>query len=210
MTEKVPFSAACERNKDPILQVISPHLRRAKTVLEIGSGSAQHAVHFAQAFTQLTWQTSDQAPGMAGIIAQCQHAKLSNLLMPVELDVNQKPWFEATTVFDLVYSANTMHIMTSADIHAFFSGLPSILSEGGVLILYGPFKFNQAFTSDSNADFDKQLRARGVGSAIRDFEWIDALAQQRGFRLIEHHKMPAHNECFIWKINTALPTHAPH
>ena len=200
MTETVPFSAACERNKQPILQAIAQHLSNSKTVLEIGSGTAQHAVHFAQAYPQLTWQTSDQADYLAGIIAQCQRAKLRNLLAPLELNVNQPRWLTTSIVFDVVYSANTMHIMTRSDVHSFFNGLPAVLNEKGKLILYGPFKFNGAFTSDSNAAFDSQLRARGVGSAIRDFEWVDALAQQQGLRFIEHHKMPANNDCLIWQL----------
>jgi len=125
----IPFSPACERNKDVILEVISTYLKKADSVLEIGSGTAQHAVHFAKNFPRVTWQTSDQQQYLAGIDAQLVSAKssnvsLQNLLAPVVLNVNQSSWIATANTYDIIYTANTLHIMTWSDVQAFFKNLP--------------------------------------------------------------------------------------
>jgi len=195
----LPFSAACERNKDAILSVIKAPLSIAGSVLEIGSGTGQHAIHFAHAFPQLIWQTSDQNYYLEGIRAQLDNAKLDNVAYPLELNVNQTPWLSKVQVFDVVYSANTLHIMTDSDVVSFFQGLPSVSQAGSYLIIYGPFKYQGKFTSQSNAEFDQALRLRGCGSSIKEFDDVNRLAKREGFQLLHDHAMPANNQCLIWR-----------
>ncbi|MCH2189844.1 MAG: class I SAM-dependent methyltransferase [Gammaproteobacteria bacterium] len=194
----IPYSEACERNKDPILAVLQPYLNHTDSVLEIGSGTAQHAVYFAAANPHLYWQTSDQTTYIEGINAQLSVAKVDNVKKPLVLDVNQNPWLEKSTKFDLVYSANTFHIMSASDVEAFFNGLSDVLNRNGTLVVYGPFNYSGRFTSDSNASFDQRLRERGEGSSIKDFEWVNELATNEGLSLSEDVRMPANNQCLIW------------
>lgn len=199
MPEILPFSAACERNKDVILDVINPYLQTAEAVLEIGTGTAQHAIHFARAHPGLVWQTSDQAQYLDGIRAQLNHTQLDNVLPPFQLDVNQPQWGEGVSLYSLVFTANTFHIMTWSDVQAFFKGLHQVINDTATLIVYGPFKYGGAFTSESNVAFDQSLRSRGCGSAIRDFEAVNELAEGIGFKLLADHKMPANNQCVVWQ-----------
>lgn len=133
------------------------------------------------------------------VLAQLRHANLINLPDPLTLDVNQSTWIESADKFDVVHSENTLHIMDEPSVQAFFKGLPSVMNEGAHLIVYGPFKYAGEFTSESNAGFDLSLRSRGVGSAIRDFEWINEMAQAQGLRLLVDQSMPANNQCLIWQ-----------
>ncbi len=196
---EIPYSEACERNKDPILTVLSEHFKHAKSVLEVGSGTAQHAIYFSQQTPNLSWQTSDRLEYHDGILAQLAVAGVGNVLPPLELDVNQPVWVENRATYDLIYTANTIHIMAEPDVVAFFSGLPKVLKPDGKLVIYGPFKYAGKFTSDSNAAFDQSLRSRGVGSGIRDFEWLNELAASCGLALLSDHSMPANNQCLIWQ-----------
>jgi len=200
----IPFSEACERNKDVILETIKPHLEKVATLLEVGSGTAQHAIHFSQAFSSLQWQTSDQHEYLEGIHAALDNAKstghvLDNVLYPLELDVNQAIWVKNGQCFEAVYTANTFHIMSHEDVEQFFAGLGAVTRVGAYLIVYGPFKYKAKFTSESNANFDASLRSRGVGSAIRDFEDVNKLAHAQGFDLLKDYSMPANNQCLVWQ-----------
>lgn len=198
---QIPFSEACERNKDPILNVVGEHFDTAKNVLEIGSGTGQHAVYFARSKPHLLWQTADQAEYLDGIHAQLDVANVDNVLRPLSVDVKQAVWVADATKFDLVYTANTFHIMAESDVKAFFSGLSNVLQPNGVVIVYGPFKYQGEFTSESNASFDQRLQERGVGSGIREFEWVNQLANEAGLSLLADHVMPANNQCLIWSAN---------
>jgi len=195
----IPFSPACERNKEVILDVIRLNLSAVSSVLEIGSGTAQHGVHFARAFPKLKWQTSDQNAYLPGIHAQLEDAQVSNVLPPLKLNVSQALWVPDHRRFPLIYTANTFHIMAWDEVCAFFAGVQTVVSDKAQIIVYGPFKYAGRFTSDSNAEFDVSLRSRGIGSAIRDFEAVDQLARAAGFTLIADHKMPANNQCLIWQ-----------
>jgi hypothetical protein len=204
MNTVIPFSEACERNKDVILETIKPYLEKVNSVLEVGSGTAQHAIHFSQALSSLQWQTSDQHEYLEGIRAALNNAKLighglDNVLYPLELDVSQALWVKNGQCFDAVYTANTLHIMSHEDVEQFFSGLGTITRVDAYLIVYGPFKYQERFTSESNASFDASLRSRGVGSAIRDFEVVNKLAQAQGFDLLRDYSMPANNQCLVWR-----------
>lgn len=209
MSITIPFSEACERNKDVILDTIKPHLIDVKNVLEVGSGTAQHALYFSQALRNVQWQTSDQSEYLEGIRAALENARsihsqiedesIDNVLAPLELNVNQSEWVESGRRFDAVYTANTFHIMTEADVKQFFAGLVSVTQLDSYLIVYGPFKYAGEFTSGSNANFDESLRSRGVGSAIRDFELVDDLAKSKDFELVKDYSMPANNQCLVWQ-----------
>jgi cyclopropane fatty-acyl-phospholipid synthase-like methyltransferase len=194
-----PYSEACERNRDPILDVLRVAFADAREVLEIGSGTGQHAVYFARHLPHLTWHASDVAEHHAGINAWIAEAALPNLRAPVALDVREERWPVAAGSVDGVFSANTLHIMDWGAVEAFFRGVASVLKPGGVLAVYGPFNDGGQFTAPSNARFDAMLRARGEGSALRDVEAVDALARGIGLARTLDAPMPANNRTLVWR-----------
>lgn len=191
-----PFSAASERNREPILAVLREHFSDRRHVLEIGTGTGQHAVHFAAALPQLVWQTSDRDENHEGIRLWLAEAALPNTRPPLTLDV-AGVW--PSEHFDAVFSANTLHIMSWAEVEQMFMHLPQVLADDAKLVIYGPFNYNGHFTSDSNAAFDASLRAAVPHRGIRDFEEVDKLAQSAGLHLVEDRTMPANNRCLIWQ-----------
>ncbi len=194
----LPHSDACERNKGPILEILREVFAGCTSVLEIGSGTGQHAVHFATEMPWLVWQPSDRADAMPGLRKRIVYEGPKNLRAPVELDVTQPPW--DVRRMDGVFSANTLHIMSWPEVEAFFANLPAILKPGAVLVIYGPFRYAGQYTSESNASFDEMLHARDPKSGIRDFEAVDALARGIGFVLQADHRMPANNQTLVWKL----------
>ena len=196
MTAK-PHAPATSRNREPILEALRKHLGRSTRVLEIGSGTGEHAVFFASALPHLVWQASDVAENLSGIRAWIDDAALPNLPPPVELDVAQSRWPDAR--FDAVFSANTTHIMSWGEVETMFARLPEVLADDATLVIYGPFNFGGAFTSESNAAFDAQLRAHAPHRGIRDFEKVDALARSAGLALVENRALPANNRCVVWR-----------
>jgi len=193
---------ASERNKGPILEVLRHELAGARALLEIGSGTGQHAVHFAAHLPLLRWQPSEVAALLEPLAQRIQLAHLPNLAAPLALDVRLQPW--PRVAVDAVFSANTLHIMDVAAVADFFRGVGVLLHGGGVLCVYGPFNYQGRYTSDSNAQFDQWLKARDVRSAIRDFEAVDALAREAGLTLAADHAMPANNRTLVWR--RAAPT----
>jgi len=194
-----PYAPSCDRNRDPILQVLQRQFADCRRVLEIGSGTGQHAVHFAAALPQLTWQCSERAEHLPGIAQWLESADLPNTPPPLALDVREGPW--PHTGYDAVFTSNTLHIMGWEAVQAFFAGVGHLLATnaGGMLVVYGPFNYGGAFTSDSNRDFDAWLKARDPASGIRDAEAVDALAQAQGLALQEDVAMPANNRCLVWR-----------
>lgn len=192
-----PFAPACERNRDPILAVLLRHFAGRRQVLEIGSGTGQHAVHFAAAMPWLIWQCSDVADSLPGIRMWLDEAGLGNTPVPLELDVARGPWPDGR--FDAVFSANAVHIMGWPEVQAMFAGMAGILADEATLVLYGPFNYGGDYSSDSNREFDGWLKARDPRSGIRDFEAVDALARGIGLRLVEDAAMPANNRCLAWQ-----------
>lgn len=194
------FSDACERNKQPILDALSHYFTDIKTVLEIGSGSGQHALHFLEAHPHLHWQASDRQPYFDGVAANI--SRYGNDLLPptVYLDVNDD-WAEKMPQpsYEAVYTANTLHIMSALEVERLFAGLPAVTHAQSYLFLYGPFRYQGQYTSPSNADFDQWLKARDPLSGIRDFETITELANAAGFALSHDHPMPANNQLTIWQ-----------
>ena len=191
-----PDAPACARNRDPILQVLRTHFARCRNVLEIGSGTGQHAVYFAAAMPWLEWQCSDRPEYLPGIDAWRVEAGLANTPAPLLLDVAIGPW--PARRFDAVFTANSLHIMGWTEVEAFFAGLSGVLAEQDTLVVYGPFNRGGKFTSDSNRDFDTSLRARDPRMGIRDFEAVDALSNRIGLVLAEDVAMPANNRCLVW------------
>ena len=196
MTGK-PNAPACERNREPILAVLRERFADCRSVLEIGSGTGQHAVHFAAAMPWLAWQCSDVSANLPGIRLWLDEAGLANTPAPQVLDV-MGDW--PVRRFDAVFTANTLHIMGWTEVEAFFAGVDRVLAHGdGVLVAYGPFNYGGAYTSDSNREFDGWLKARDPRSGIRDFEAVDALARGIRLRLADDVAMPANNRTLVWR-----------
>jgi hypothetical protein len=192
-----PFSPACERNREPILSVLRSLFEDRKRVLEIGSGTGQHAVHFAAHLPHLQWQTSDLPDNHPGILAWLNEAQLTNLLPPLSLDAASPSWpsFE----WDAVFTANTCHIMSWHEVEGMFAGVGCGLPSGGKLVVYGPFNYGGRFTGPGNAQFDISLRAGNPLRGIRDFEAVDMLATRHGLNLIDDIAMPADNRLLAWQ-----------
>lgn len=191
-----PSAPSCERNRDPILEVLRQHFADRREVLEIGSGTGQHAVHFAEAMPVLTWQCSDRADNLPGIRLWLDEAGLSNTPPPIELDVGGAWPFHH---YDAVFSANTLHIMGWDEVERLFDRIAGVTTDDAILAIYGPFNYDGRYTSESNAEFDQWLQARGSHMRIRDAEAVDALAEVAGFDLIDDIAMPANNRMRIWQ-----------
>ena len=202
-TIDLPFSPACERNKGPILKALKSTLLGEQMLLEVGSGTGQHGEYFARHLPRVIWQTTDQEHNLLNLTERVSRADLANLLLPFRLDVNDHSWLCETDakvcLYDAVFTANTLHIMDVDSVENFFRGLPLNAKTKAQLIIYGPFRYNGRFTSESNAEFDQSLRSRGVGSAIREIEWIESLAAQGGFVLKADLEMPANNQCLLFE-----------
>jgi cyclopropane fatty-acyl-phospholipid synthase-like methyltransferase len=190
-------SEACERNKRPILAVLREELAASSRVLEVGSGTGQHAVYFAAGLPQLLWQPSELPENLAPLAERIRREGGANVCAPVALDVQDDPWLVARV--DAVFSANTLHIMAWSAVCAFFHGAAAVLSPAGALCVYGPFRFEARHTSDSNAAFDNFLRQRDPASGVRDFEALDAQARAHGLRFSANHALPANNRTLVWR-----------
>ncbi|HAW94128.1 MULTISPECIES: DUF938 domain-containing protein [unclassified Arsukibacterium] len=192
----LPFSQACENNKSPILNVLQKAFTRCSTVLEIGSGTGQHAVHFARNLPHLRWQATDQPVYLAALAERIRRAALPNLPEPLQLDIctDSAPAKAANGLF----TANTLHIMPWPVVEHFFSRLNELTSDNATLCIYGPFNYNRQFSSTSNKAFDQSLKSRDPLMGIRDIENVRQLAQQQGFVLQQDCAMPANNRllCF--------------
>ncbi len=191
-----PFSTASERNREPILAVLEQHFADRGRVLEIGSGSGQHAVHFARGLPHLTWQCADMPGQLPGIRLWLDEAGLANTPAPLVLDVDGA-WPDRR--FDAMFSANTLHIISWEQVLRMFVCLPGVMTDDALLVVYGPFNYGGRFTSASNADFDASLKASAPQMGIRDFEAVNTLAGNAGLELVEDRAMPANNRCLVWR-----------
>jgi len=196
MTQK-PFSQACENNKVPILNVLKTAFSDVDDVLEIGTGTGQHAVFFAEHLAHLSWQPSDVAQHLSGINLWLQDAQLSNINNALALNVLDENW--PVTSVSAVFTSNTLHIMGKVEVERFFEKLGKLLAADGKFCCYGPFNYAGQFTSQSNARFNDWLYQQNPKSAIRDFEWIESLAHAVGLQLVADHKMPANNRLLEWQ-----------
>lgn len=193
-----PYSAACDRNKEPILhvlqQVILPSDRR---LLEVGTGTGQHAVYLAPHFPQLEWFPTDLSVNIPGMNLWFQEAKIPNIQKPVRLDVGKDDFPKLK--FDVVFTANTFHIMHWKECKSFMKLLGNRLREGSRFVVYGPFKYDGKFTSESNAEFDLSLKGRDPLMGIRAFEDVLANMTKNGFELLEDYEMPANNRVLVFQ-----------
>lgn len=194
-----PFSQACENNKDPILSVLKRVFHSPCEVLEIGSGTGQHAVYFAEHLPHVTWQPSDQAMHLPGIDLWINEAKLENIKAPLALDITQKPW--PVSEIDAVFTANTLHILSWESVQVFIESLGEVMRPSAIFCCYGPFNLGGTYTSESNARFDIWLKEQHPLSAIRDLEAVVLLANDAGIKLKEDIEMPANNKLLIWEKN---------
>jgi SAM-dependent methyltransferase len=192
----LPFSAACERNKDPILEVLRIRFADRTRILEIGSGTGQHAVHFARALTHLVWHPTEQLAYLADLALRVKQEGPHNLRAPTVLDVRQTLW--PLRSVDGMFTANTLHIMSWPEVTAMYRGVGAVLAPGGVFCVYGPFRYAGRYTSDSNEEFDRVLRERDPNSGVRDIEAVAALAVQYGLRLDADHDLPANNRLVVF------------
>lgn len=195
-----PFAEYAERNGGPILEVLRDEFAAANRVLEIGSGTGQHAARFAAELSHLTWQTSDLAENHPGINAWVDDAGLANLLPPLELDARTASI--APDSYDGVFSANTAHIMGFDAVTRLFALVGKGMAEGGTFCLYGPFRQAGEFNTESNAAFDKSLRARNPEMGIRDLDDLDALAAENSMQRQRLYAMPANNHIAVWRRET--------
>lgn len=193
-----PVADSCIENRGPILTVLRQLLPGRRTLLEIGSGTGQHAVYFAPAFPALTWQTSDRAENHAAIHAWLAGEGAANIRPPLLLDALQ-PWPVARHGFDVVFSANTAHIMSWQAVEAMFRGAADVLQGEGLFILYGPFNYRGRYTTEGNARFDGWLRQRDPQSGIRDVEALQQCAAENGLRPFRDFAMPANNRMLVWQ-----------
>ena len=192
----LPKAPAAERNREPILEVLREELQGRARVLEIGSGTGQHAVHFVQALPYVEWQTSDLPEQHAAIEAWRAEVQLPNVLPPLELDVRTADPESAS--YDAVFSANTAHIMDLGAVRAMFSLAGRVLTDHGVFCLYGPFRFEGSYTSLSNAEFHESLRQRDPAMGVRDIVDLDRFAASAGLRRVRLHALPANNHLAVW------------
>lgn len=203
-----PHSPACDRNQEPILAVLRQYFGDRRHVLELGSGTGQHAVHFAAGLPWLQWQASDAAAALPGINAWREEAALANLPLPLSLQavpgagLQPPPALPADADgrgFDAVFSANTLHIMGWPQVQALFSALPAITRPQALLAIYGPFKVDGQYTSESNRAFDGWLAREYPEGGLRDIEAVHALALAAGFEPIANFAMPANNQFLLWR-----------
>lgn len=197
MTTNLPFSQACENNKSPILERLREIFDAPGKVLEVGTGTGQHAVHFAKAMPHLQWQPSDHPDAADLCRVRLEQAALPNILPDIELDVGTAPW--PVESFTWAFSANTTHIMAWSEVGQMFRNIGERLPKGGAFGLYGPFNNHGRYTSESNRQFDQYLRARASHMGIRDLEDLSALAESVGLNLAENHAMPANNRLLVFR-----------
>ncbi len=195
-----PFAPSSERNRDPILAVLRDHFADRRRVLEIGSGTGQHAVHFAAAMPSLEWQASERQANLPGLRMWLDEARLPNTPPPLALDVSGA-WPDRR--FDAVFTANTLHIMGWDDVVRMFESMPRVLDDDATLAIYGPFDDDGRHTSEGNAAFDARLRREDPRQGLRDKQAVAALARGIGFAPAEDREMPANNRTLVFRRQAA-------
>ena len=192
----LPFSEACERNKLPILAVLRRSFADRRHVLEIGSGTGQHAVYFASQLPHVAWHPTEQLAYLPDLTERVRLEGGPNLHPPLQLDVRQSVWPLRSA--DAAFTANTLHIMSWSEVRALFHGIGGTLTAGGLFCVYGPFLYDGHYTSPSNAEFDRMLRDRDPLSGLREINEVSALAREVGLRLETDHDLPAFNRLLVY------------
>lgn len=191
-----PYAEYAARNAAPILEILEREFGSASRVLEIGSGTGQHAVAFAAAMEHLHWQTSDLDENHAGIRAWVEDAGIENVAPPLSMDVRDAN--VENDAYDAAFSSNTAHIMCIDAVEKMFSLVGKTLRPGGVFCLYGPFRQGGQFNTQSNADFDANLRQRDPVMGIRDIEKLDEFAVAAGLQRVRFYAVPSNNNVAVW------------
>ena len=194
--QPLPDAPSTARNRQPIAEHLQRLLADSRRVLEVGSGTGQHAVYFAPRLPQLVWQTSERRQNLHEVAAWLRHSPAPNLPAPIELDATGT-WPELAV--DVVFTANTLHIMSASAVETFFARLPSVLQPGGKLIVYGPVKIAGEYIGPGNAGFDIWLKEQDPLRGIRDLEWLDGLAEAQGLQRTENNFLPANNQLLVWQ-----------
>ena len=191
-----PYAESSEKNKEPILAVLKDIFADRKHVLEVASGTGQHAVHFGRELPHLIWQPSELAQNLVGIQAWLDEAQLPNVSAPLAIDVNDARWLVAAV--DAIFNANTVHIISWPEVERLFAHIARVIEPGGYVCLYGPYNYGGKFTSESNERFDAWLKARDPDSGVRDFEAVNRLAAAHGLELLRDIAMPSNNRILVW------------
>ncbi|EFL90230.1 DUF938 domain-containing protein [Ahrensia sp. R2A130] len=191
------FSQSADRNRKDIAAKLRARVQDGATVLEIASGTGQHMLHFSEAMPDIIWQPSDRSLEEFELRETVLAASRANLLAPLQIDVSRFPDFQEA--YDAVYSANCIHVMSSANLEPYIAGAAKALKPGGMMMLYGPFKYDGEFTTPSNEQFDAFLRGTYDDGGIRDFARVDELAEANGLSFHSDSEMPANNQFIIWR-----------
>lgn len=194
--QNLPDAPSTERNREPILSELRRLLSGSSSVLEVGSGTGQHAVYFAPRLGHVSWQPSERKQNLHEVTAWIAHQPAANLREPIELDVTGH-WPDITV--DTVFTSNTLHIMPAEAVEVFFRRLPSVLAPEGQLVVYGPVKIAGQYIGPGNAGFDEWLKEQDPVRGIRDLEWLDELAAGVGLERTENNYLPANNQLLVWK-----------
>lgn len=197
--DSLPFSQAAENNREPILVELRRLLADCSRVVEVGAGTGQHAEYFARHLPHLTWQPTEHPRALPMLTPRCSAAGLANLAAPQSLDIPARPWLGNELWPDAIYTANTLHIVSTELVQEFFRACQEQGRQGGLIIVYGPFNYGGAYTSESNERFDAWLKDRDPDSGIRDMEWVTKLAARGAYRLLEDRAMPANNRLLCWR-----------
>ena len=196
LNDRLPFSQACEKNKEPILKVLKEYVSDQESLLEIAGGTGQHGEFFAKSFPNIVWQTSDLPDAVTDLNLRISEANLQNLPRALTLDVNDPNW--NVKKYELLFTANSLHIMSEESVENFFSRIPDALQQSALVFIYGPFKYDGKFTTESNAEFDEWLKEKDRRSGIRDFEVISELAISAGFSFVADVQMPSNNQLLVF------------
>ena len=192
----IPFSAASERNKFTILQVLKKYLSSARSVLEIGSGTGQHCIYFARELPHLLWHPSDLTENISTIQLRSEEYPSENLLPPLVIEIGKDEI--PSGGFDAIFTANTMHILSNELCLKLFQESASALDKNGLLIIYGPFHYNGRATGEGNAIFDRNLKRMGQDMGIKDIDQIIHWASENNFVLLDDHDMPVDNRTLVF------------
>lgn len=191
------YSAAADRNKDVILSELKKHITNGN-LLEIGSGSGQHALYFAKNLPEITWQPGDLKLNHESINSYADECTNKNILPAIELDLSKPPKLEEK--YDFIYSANTLHIIPEELVNSFFTFANAHLTKTGTLFVYGPFKYDGNYTSESNRDFDSWLKEEiSPHSGIREINSLKKITSTLNLKIEQDINMPANNQLLILK-----------
>ena len=190
-------SPASDRNKQPIADILEIYLKRSTRLLEIGSGSGQHAIYLGGEFPSVQWVTSEVKANLKDLTSELKAAKIKNVHGPERLVVGKDDFPKGK--FDYAYTANTLHIMSWKECKGFFKLLGKRLREGSMVFIYGPFNYDGKFTSESNEKFNQWLKDKNESSGIRNFEDVKSNMEKAGFQIVNDHEMPANNRLLVFE-----------